>query len=141
MGHALLSFNDYDKAIGAYQDSITLWQQLGHELSALEPLASLAFIAYEQHDYDDALAQLANVTPIILDKWPEGTLEPFRIYWISYKILRQCGDEQWHTVIDVANQFLQAQAQQLVNDTWRQSFLTKVSINQKIEQAWRWRNL
>jgi class 3 adenylate cyclase/tetratricopeptide (TPR) repeat protein len=133
LGHAWLGLGQLEKALAAYQESLTLRRELGQEYMAMGVLAGMARAAAAQDDVDSA-SNLVTEIVSYLDAGGSlsGTWEPFRIYLTCYQVLDWQRDSRAIEILEIAYQELQRRAAKIPDMEMRRKYLENVPWHREI---------
>ena len=137
MGHAHMALGHLAKAANVYQQAYAVRFEAGQRHVALESLAGLADVQFAQDDMDEAQANVQVILEHLALNTLVGTIEPLRIYWTCYRILRAIHDDRAANVLIQAHTHLQERAEHLSDDTQWHSFLENVAVHREIIKAWK----
>ncbi|MBM3153607.1 MAG: tetratricopeptide repeat protein, partial [Chloroflexi bacterium] len=134
-GHILADRKEYDQAIEAYQEAVTLRKETAGGHHAAESLAGLARIAMQQGDLPLASEHIGRILAFEAPPGFDGALEPMRIYLTCYRVLEACRDPRLEQVLDAAHNLLLEQKGTIQDEALETSFLANVTANREIEEA------
>ena len=137
-GHAELALGRLDQAELAYRQSRDLLLELKmRSQQVLDPVAGLARVALARGDSAAALEQVEQILAHIAAGGRfDGTEEPLRLPLTCYQVLKAAGDARADEVLVQAHAELMKQADRLVDNQARNSFLRQVPHNRDIMTAW-----
>lgn len=121
-----------DEAVPAYQRAYNLHQEAGLHHLAMEALAGLAWVSVLQENLPQAKTRIEEVLSFLEFNTLNGTDEPFRIYLICYRILRDTQDARAKEILNTAHSLLQEQAVKISDETLRHSFLANVQTHREV---------
>jgi len=140
-GHAWLGLNEPEKAISAYNESLTIQQELNQPHLVMELMASLARAALAQKDLQTALEHTNKILAYLDDENSlQQTWEPLRIYLTCYQVLTLAGDIRAEKFLATAYNLLQEQASRISDPMYRKFFMEKVPWHHKIMDEWQNKN-
>jgi len=129
LGHALCGLHDYLSAVAAYQNAVTLWQELGHALRRLEPLSGLTELALMQGDLATAHTLADELVSVLISGKITWSSELPQIAWRCYQVLCTAADTRASHVLTMACRHLEHQAAQISDTTRRQAFWDDVPVH------------
>lgn len=135
-GQAALQLGQLQAARDRCTQSRDLFDALKMENLALEAIAALAEEALARQDTaaalehaDEVLARLGRGVGI------EGTDEPMRIHWATWRALRAAADPRASSVLAEARRELLTRAGRLLSPVQRQNFLQRVACHRELLAA------
>ncbi|MCP4536396.1 MAG: tetratricopeptide repeat protein [Chloroflexi bacterium] len=133
LGHALAGLGRLTEAADAYQEALDIRRELDQPNLVIESLAGLARVSLTEGNLTRALVQVEQILHY-LDQGSTltGTEEPMRIHLTCYRVLRANGDPRAQSILDVAHQALQEQADAITDEEMRRSFLENVPYHREI---------
>lgn len=134
LGHALTGLENWEEALAAFNEAVELRLNLGQANFALEPKAGMAFVCYRQNDLAQAHMLVDNILQEIARVGLAGVIEPNRIRWICYQILRAANDNRAHTLLRDAYEIILTQAAKISEPDLRTTFLENSPIRRTIIQ-------
>ncbi|MGB0385119.1 MAG: tetratricopeptide repeat protein [Ardenticatenaceae bacterium] len=141
LGHALTELGDLGKAAATYQEAISLRQELGKPNLTMEAVAGLARVYLAKERLPQALAQVEKILNYLERDTLAGTLEPFRVYLTSYRVLRThdashpAQTKEGHAaqkLLRSAVKELQTYAHKISDEQMRRSYLLNVVAHRDI---------
>ncbi len=132
LGNSLVALGRLDEAVTAYQRAYTLHHEAGLPHLAMEPLAGLAWIAALQGSLLQAKTRIEEILSFLEFNTLNGTDDPFRIYLICYRILRDNQDPRAKEILNTAHNLLKEQAAKISDEALRHSFLENVQAHREI---------
>ena len=136
LGRLAEARKQWDAALAAYGAALEGWQQLGALAESIEVLAGLARVALAQGYMADARAMIDRVLEHLGEHGPARLDEPLRVYWSIYQVLHVAREEDnAREILRAAHRLLERQAAGLSDDQ-RARFITAVSTNRAIREAW-----
>ena len=132
IGHALLGLGQPDGATEAYQRAVEIRREAGHPNLAIESLAGLADVCMAQESPAGAWLYVEQILGHLKTYTLDGTIEPFRVYWTCYRMLRDHRDARAEELLTRAYTLLQEQADSITDSALRQSFLDNVAPHRDI---------
>ncbi|MCB8944293.1 MAG: tetratricopeptide repeat protein [Ardenticatenaceae bacterium] len=136
MGNALYGLQRWAEAAAAYQQSVSIRQELGEIHLAMDAHAGLARVYLTQANLAEALTQVEIILAYLQKGRLDGTSEPSRISWTCYQVLQAANDPRATGILQMAVQRLQALAVQIGDDAVRRSFLENVAVNRLLVAEW-----
>ena len=125
-----------NQAAEAYHAAATIFRSVGHQHKLMTPLAGLAELDLLAGDVEAALAKVEEIIGYTAAHFPTDTLDPFQVYWQSYRVLQAASDSRGATLLQNAYALLQAQAATIDDATLRHSFLHNILSHQEIVRAY-----
>jgi tetratricopeptide (TPR) repeat protein len=135
LGHARAGLQKPAEAQAAYQQALTLYDQLGRAHLAVEARAGLASLALAEGDLAAALGQVEAIWKVLASHPHAGQDEPFSIYLICYRVLEAVGDPRATPVVQTAQRLLREYADTITDDVLRRSFLENVAAHRALLEA------
>ncbi len=132
LGHAQQGLERWDQAANFYQQALELWREMDLAHFVASSLADLARVHLARGDLPQAQANVAEILDNLEPHGLQGTLEPFRIYWVCYQTLQASQDPRAQAVLRSAQSLLQDWASKIDDEELRRSFLENVPVHQKI---------
>lgn len=137
LGHAYRGLQQPAAAATAYQQAITLYEQIDNLCSAAEAQAGLAEVAHSQRDDAQAQALVEAILLRLAGTARVGIDEPFYTYWVCYQVLAAQRDQRAHAILQQGYAILTAYADQITDAAVRHSFLHNVPVHRDLQQAYR----
>lgn len=135
LGHILVELQDLAGAAAAYHQALDLQSTLGQPQLTAEPLAGLAHISLAREDLYLAQSQAVEVLSLLEHGALDHVRDPFRIFWICYRVLRASQDPRAQKILTTAYNLLRERATKIEDERLRVSYLEKVAIHQTIASA------
>ncbi len=151
LGHTHVALGDHEAAEAHYSDAQEVFERLGQANQSMEPLAGQAQSALQQGDAVRALQCVEAILEHLESRAPsesgepdesplsipglEGTLEPLRVYFTCYQVLRTAPDQRAEAILFELFQLVQMQAEKITDLEMRHSFLNRVAVNREISRA------
>jgi tetratricopeptide (TPR) repeat protein len=135
LGHARAGLQKPAEALAAYQQALTLYDQLGRAHLAVEARAGLASLALAAGDLAAALRQVEAIWKALASHPHAGQDEPFSIYLVCYRVLEAVGDPRATTVVQTAQRLLREYADSIADAALRRSFLANVATHRALLEA------
>jgi predicted ATPase/DNA-binding SARP family transcriptional activator len=126
LGHAYFKLEELDRSADCYQKAVECWRAVGDRYRALECIAGLAQIALTRSDRLAAQERVETILQHLTTDTFIGADDPFRVYWISYLVLRSNKDRRADALLKDARHLLSAQADKIQNPDLRRTFLERV---------------
>jgi len=136
LGQALAATGQFARASVTYAGALTLRKTLGQTSQALEPLAGLADVAWQQDDLPGAQRYVEEILAQLGPQTFAGIVELMRIYLICHRVLRAAGDRRADNVLQLAYQILQTRAAKIQAEALRRSYLENVAAHRAIVTAY-----
>ncbi|MGB1250651.1 MAG: tetratricopeptide repeat protein [Candidatus Promineifilaceae bacterium] len=134
LGHAILqSGTQLQHAKAAYLSSVAIRRELGEHHFLIDNYAGLAEIERRDQQFEAALAHVRDILAWIEANDIDAVEHPLRIYWACYQVLRDTQDASAAAVLETAHKLLHTQAEKIVDDAMRQSFLSNIAVHRAIE--------
>ena len=140
LGHAQGGLHAYEGASAAYQQAITLQNELGHRHMVMEALAGLTRVAVNRDDAAQALVYVEEILAYLAEYTLDGAFDPFQVYLTCYGVLQTYNDARAAAILARAHTQLISQADKISDEELRQSFFTNVANHRAIIQAWQRHN-
>lgn len=136
MGHSYILTEDLDYAQVAYEQSLSIREEMRQPNLSAEAMAGLIQIAL----FKDELAVLAGRTEAILsimdkDRELSGTEDPLRVYYICYQALHKMKDPRSRDVLKGAKRLLEAQVSKFKDERARRMYVENVPWRRAIRQT------
>lgn len=126
-----------DTARSTYRQALALHQELGLAPMAMFDRTGLARLSLAQNDIEAARRYIMIVTDWVLAGNTAKFWDPGLIYYWVYHILLTLDEtETAQNILEEAHTFLQQRAKAITQPDLQASFLEKVEVHQKLEQAW-----
>jgi tetratricopeptide (TPR) repeat protein len=123
LGHALAGLSVLDDATRAYQEALTIRQELDQHNFATEPQAGLAALSLSNGNFDEAKSQIDAILNYLDSGGKlDGTLEPLRVYVTCEQVLQALKDDRANDVLERANLELHKQAYRIQDQTLKDMF-------------------
>ncbi|MDQ7031062.1 MAG: tetratricopeptide repeat protein [Ardenticatenia bacterium] len=124
-----------DEAARLYDEARALREEMGQTALAMEDVAGLARIAWQQGNRDEALELAHHIAQWIDTHGVEGAEHPFRLYLTVIDIFMQAGHcDQARRLAEEAVGRLEAQAQRISDPEVRRTFLDDVPLHRTIRE-------
>ena len=104
--------------------------------AVVESLCGLAQIAWERGDRETAVLHIERCLNIFDQTIPYDLINPRRIRWHAYQILRHTQPQRAHQILQSIVQEINDFARNIERDDYRQSYLENVTLNRQILAAW-----
>ena len=135
--YILMQQQQWLEAEQAYQQALTIWQQLAQPLQILEAQAGLARVALLREDLASAQTHIQPVVAYLqVGNTPTGTSRPFYIYLATYEVLAAAADPYAPTLLQQAHDELTAYAQNISDESRRQAFFQNVPEHRQIKSLY-----
>lgn len=132
-GQILTGMNRLAEATEAYQQSITLCNEVDKASEVIAARAGLAQIALAQDDLPEALAYVEKMLATLAEYPDAETFEPFVVYLTCYHILDTLDDPRAAGLLETAHRQLLGYAETITDEHLRRSFLENVSANRELQ--------
>ncbi|MEJ2487531.1 MAG: tetratricopeptide repeat protein, partial [Anaerolineales bacterium] len=132
LGKVMEKLNKLDVAIGAYQNSINLFNDIERNHIALEPMAGLARIKLLERMFSEVIEDVDLILGQIEERGIEGTDDPGSIYMTCYRVLEVAEDERASDILNRAYTFLQTRTANIKNPRQKNLFLENLKSNREI---------
>jgi tetratricopeptide (TPR) repeat protein len=138
LGHVLADQEELEAAAQAYQEVISLYQQMDRTQPAVDALAGLARVKLKENELTQALAYIEQVLAWIELHGTAGAIDPFWIYLAVYQVMtvQPALVLRAQIVLRVAYNTLQAKVSGLRNNAVRRNFLTNIKVNRELVSLW-----
>lgn len=136
LGHTLAGLQRWEPSRQAYQQAVTLYNQLGKSHLAVEPLAGLAQIALSGGHLDQALRYAEDILPALVENPLQGPDRTLWIYLTVFQVLQQNEDVRAAKVLKAAFTLLQKRSAAITDQDLRTSYLENIPENRQISQLW-----
>jgi tetratricopeptide (TPR) repeat protein len=137
LAHALVAKEDYSAATEAYQQALTIRQELDQERLAMEALAGKARIALAVGKTSKALDYVSQILQFLENNSLDGCDEPFRVWLTCWQVLDAAQEDRAPGVLEQAYHLLDERAQQIQDAELRLSFLENVDAHRTLANAWK----
>jgi ATP/maltotriose-dependent transcriptional regulator MalT len=134
-GQVHLGLSQLVEAARAYQQALTVYDQLCNPSLAAEARSGLARIALVHGDLPGAQAQMESILNVLAAHPYVGLDEPFQIYLTSFRVLEASGDERAASILQAARRLLQEYADHIADPALRRLFLENVATHRAILEA------
>lgn len=135
LGTAYLAAGQTSRAAENYRQAAEIRAEINQRALRYDSLGGLALAYLELGNRQSARNIISEFLPAMQEKFLQGCNEPFKIYWICYRVLKACGEESTaQLVLQIARQELQRLAQNIVDEESRFSFLHNIPSYQAILQ-------
>jgi tetratricopeptide (TPR) repeat protein len=136
IGHACLLAEELDQAQFAYEQCLSIRDELRQPTLSAEALAGLAQIALYKAD----LLALTHLTESIcsimeIDGNFTGAEEPLRIYYTCHQALELMKDPRARAVLQIAKRLLEAQVSKFKDENERRRYVENVPWRRAIHQS------
>ncbi|RMF46307.1 MAG: tetratricopeptide repeat protein [Anaerolineae bacterium] len=125
-GDTYLTLEAWDEAVQTFQQCVELRRAQGHAGMLLESLAGLAAAQAGTGALNEAQATLDEVLPRLDMNTLEGAVDPLRVYWRTYEVLKALHSSRAAIVLEAATQVLTQRARAIYNTEARRMFLENV---------------
>ena len=133
-GYLLAQQQRWSEAESAYQQALTVWQELGQPLQILEAQAGLAWVALGKSDVAQAQQFIQPVADHLqAGESVMGSSRPFFIYQVLYQLLVAIGDAKAETVLAEAYAQLTQFAAEITDQAQQESFFQNVLEHKQIQ--------
>jgi tetratricopeptide (TPR) repeat protein len=122
LGYVWLACGDLPEARSAFQLAADDWQRQQHTTLMREATVGLAAVAYQEGNLAHAAALITPVVPILIERIPASTDEPFEMYLTCYQVLTTLRDPRASDLLATAYSQLQTLASKITDGPLRQSF-------------------
>ena len=133
IGHAQVGDDRLQDAYDSYQQALALYRNLGVKHLSMEPLGGLAEVTRRTKGPHEAMEY---VEPILEFLKTEERLteidQPFRVYVTCCKVLLALDHPEAVQFFNDAFDLLQEQANNIADDSWRESFLNNVPCHREM---------
>ncbi|MBN1146890.1 MAG: tetratricopeptide repeat protein [Anaerolineales bacterium] len=120
-----------------YEQSLSIWHELGQEVLVLDDLAGLARLALAEGHISRAVEHVEETLEGIASHGVDGTEFPVLVYLTCYQVLRAAGDlERAGQALGDGYDLLQKRASLIQDEDLREQFLTNVPFNRDLLTAW-----
>jgi predicted ATPase len=136
LGQALVGLGWLPEAADVFHEALQLRQELGQADQALEPLAGLAAVYLASEQPSQAQSYVEQILPRLATVTAAGIVEPFRIFWVCFQVLKANHDLRATDVLATAYAALQARAAKISDEASRRRYLEDISIHQQILSAY-----
>lgn len=134
LGHALAALGRPAEAAEAYQRARAAGEAIEQRAIAVEAHAGLARLALARGATAEARAHLPHLRVDPDSRDLGGALEPFRIHWTCYQVLRAAGAADARAVLLAAHARLRAQVESITSEHLRACILS-IPVHRDIIQA------
>jgi predicted ATPase len=136
LGHSYILTEDLDDAQAAYEQSLSIREEMRQSNLSAEALAGLIQIALFKDDLA-ALAERTESVLSIMDKdWEfSGAEDPLRVYFVCYQALRKMKDPRSRDVLKSAKRLLEAQVSKFKDESARRMYVENVPWRRAIYQT------
>ncbi len=133
LGNVAYDLGDYQEAEILFEQALSLRRERGQTHYMAEDLVGLAQVNLAFGNLDRA-KQYVEETLTYLEEnaTMTGAERPFRVHLICYQVLQESGDERAVALLTQAHSHIQELADNLENETLRQSFLDNVPSHREI---------
>ena len=136
MGHAHQLLGNFELAVNAYQKSIALREKLDQPALAMEPIAGLVETYLLMNDIESASRETEKILHFLQEgSTLDGTDEPIRVYNACYLLLKRKQDPRSQQVLQHANDILDAQLSNFVDDVSRNRYIENIPWRRAIREA------
>jgi tetratricopeptide (TPR) repeat protein len=132
LGNALAGLGLLTEAADACRQALVLWRELNQPNLATEPLAGLAHISLAREDLYLAQSQAVEILSLLEHGALDHVRDPFRIFWICYRVLRASQDPRAQKILTTAYNLLRERATRIEDEGLRHSYLENVACHQTI---------
>lgn len=134
LGHARRRLGDLNGAGEAYREAVRLWEQHTAPELALDSLAGLALIAWQEGQAESAWRQVAAIVAMLDHvSWEQEMIaEPAAICLACYDVLSALGDCRAGAVLQQAQRFVRARADRINDPILRGRFLDDIAAHRQI---------
>ncbi|MAT99583.1 MAG: hypothetical protein CL608_20765 [Anaerolineaceae bacterium] len=135
LGHIYERMANWTEAQDAYRKAHGYYKKIGNPAALAETQIGLAYTAWQLEDATAAKLLLKPALPLLDGRYLGTTQEPMWLYLAAFRILRASGDGAAVTVQRHAFTLLNRLAADLIDPSWRQLFLERVSVNRALLSA------
>lgn len=135
MGHVLTQLQRYPEAVAAFQQAVTLHQQMQQDNRRMEPLAGLAQVALAQGDIQQAQRLSEEILAHLKTHTLDRTAETFQVYLTCYHVLDAQGDPRAQEMLCTAYDQLQTRAATIEDPEAQRLFWEVMPGHQQVRQA------
>ncbi|MFC2030087.1 tetratricopeptide repeat protein, partial [Chloroflexota bacterium] len=133
VGHALAGLERLEESASAYGQSLAQRRDLEQADMATEPLAGLARVCQSEGDLVQAQAHVEEILEHLESGGTlDGTIAPFQVYLICYRVLEASGDSHAREILVTAHDQLQERAARITDPGLRRSFLENVAAHRDL---------
>ena len=134
LGHARRRLGDLSGAGDAYSEAVRLWEQRAAPELALDSLAGLALIAWQEGQAESARRQVTEILEMLNHvSWEQEMIaEPAAICLACYDVLHASGDRRAGAVLEQARRFVRQRADRITNPALRDRFLDGIAAHRQI---------
>jgi tetratricopeptide (TPR) repeat protein len=137
IGHAFLLTGDFAWAREAFQQSVSIREELGQSGLAVEAVSGLVQAALGAKNLPAALDWTEKILSHLANGGTfEATDSPLRIYHVCYQALETLKDPRAMELLREAASLLDAQVAKILDDEARRMFVENVPWRRAIQEAW-----
>lgn len=136
LGHAHILMEDLDHAQLAYEQALSIREEMCQPNLSTEALSGLIQIAM----FKDDIAAVARQTEAVLaimekDRDLVGTEDPLRVYFVCYQALQKLNDPRSRIILQHAKRLLEAQVSKFKSDEAQRMYIENVPWRRAIWQT------
>jgi tetratricopeptide (TPR) repeat protein len=136
LGHAHFEEDQYTKAWHDYQRALEIRNRLAQPYLAMEPMAGLLRIALVEENLPGARELIRQILDYLDHGGTlEGADEPMRVYLTCFQALEDLQDPRAGEILDIALKRLHQQADRIVGEESRRSYLENIPWHREILEA------
>ena len=132
LGHIFMAMKRLSEAESAYRGSLALRRELRQEHFTAEPRAGLARVFLAQGNLSRAMAQAEELHKFLMNRRPDGALEPLKIYYACYQVFRASEDPRALDILKVAVRLLRERGDKLGDEALQHSYLENIFDHREI---------
>lgn len=136
IGHAQVGLGAFKEADQAYRRALEIRREMGQQSLAMEVVGGLAHLSLVEDDIGQAQEHVEEILSYLETGSLDGALQPLRIYWICYRVLKATQHLNAGGLLETAHQILQARAAKISSRELRRSFLNNVAVHAQLVNAW-----
>lgn len=135
LGQALAAEEEWEEAARAYREAgeVLGWEE--EQIVVAQARAGLAQVAQARGDREEALAQVEKVLAYLDAESSSTLVDPIRLDWICYQVLRAYQDSRASSVLAGAQRRLQQQGERISSERVRRAFWERVPLHRRIREA------
>jgi tetratricopeptide (TPR) repeat protein len=135
LGQVHAARDQFEPAAEHYRKSVEFNRQIGHDFTALKPLAGLALVNLKKGNPDRALELVDDILGAIEKDGSCRCDPPLFVFLTCYKVLQACQDARAGALLATASNLLDTRAAGIKESEFRISFLENVPVNCEIQDA------
>ena len=140
LGFVLIDLGELEAAADVCQEAFRLRQAVGPARLLIEPVGTLARLAWRSGDLDTALTHVETILSMVAEHQLESfskliLLNIFEIYLTCYSVLKARADKRAYSVLETAYNLLQTRVKKIKDDTLKQAFVAEVVAHKGITEA------